>query len=59
MYCVRRSICRAGDGSAAQSRIAFFYKRDIVVLVGRGGALVELMPFDRRVAGSNPALGAT
>ena len=25
---------------------------------GRGGALVDLMPFVRRVAGSNPALAA-
>ena len=27
--------------------------------VGRGSALVESMPFDRRVVGSNPALAAT
>ena len=27
--------------------------------VGRGGALVESMPFDRRVVGSNPALAET
>ena len=27
--------------------------------VGRGGALVESMPFDPRVMGSNPALAAT
>ena len=26
---------------------------------GRGGALVESMPFARRVAGSSPALAAT
>ena len=26
--------------------------------VGRGGALVEKKPFDRRVVGSNPALAA-
>ena len=26
---------------------------------GRGGALVESMPFDRRVVGSTPALAAT
>ena len=26
---------------------------------GRGGALVESIPFDRRVVGSNPALAAT
>ena len=28
-------------------------------IVGHGGALVELMPFDRRVVSSNPALAAT
>ena len=28
-------------------------------LEGRGGALVESKPFDRRVVGSNPALAAT
>ena len=28
-------------------------------IVGRGGALVESMPFDRRVAGSNPAIATT
>ena len=27
--------------------------------VGRGGALVESIPFNRRVVGSNPALAAT
>jgi len=27
-------------------------------LVGRGGALVESMPLDQRVVGSNPALAA-
>ena len=27
--------------------------------VGRGGALVESVPLDRRVVGSNPALAAT
>ena len=27
--------------------------------MGRGGALVEMTPFDRRVVGSNPALAAT
>ena len=30
-----------------------------VCIVGRGGALVESMSFDRRVVGSNPALTAT
>ena len=34
-------------------------KNLLEVFVGRGGALVESMPFDRRVAGSNPALAAT
>ena len=29
------------------------------IVAGRGGALVESMPFDRRVAGSIPALAAT
>src|SRR6218665_2745981 len=28
------------------------------LFVGHGGALVETTPFDRRVAGSNPALAA-
>ena len=28
-------------------------------IVGRGGALVESIPFYRRVVGSNPALAAT
>ena len=28
-------------------------------VVEHGGALVELMPLDRRVVGSNPALAAT
>ena len=27
-------------------------------MVGHGGALVEMMPFNRRVVGSNPALAA-
>ena len=30
-----------------------------VSLRGRGSALVELMRFDRRVVGSNPAIAAT
>src|SRR6218665_210299 len=29
------------------------------LIVGRGGALVESIPFDRRVVGWNPALAAT
>ena len=28
-------------------------------IVGHGGALVDLTPFDRRVADSNPALAVT
>ena len=32
---------------------------DILIFVGRGGAMVESMPFDQRVVGSNPALVAT
>ena len=28
-------------------------------VVGRGGALVEMMTFNRRVVGSTPALAAT
>ena len=31
----------------------------VTIVVGRGGALVESMPLDRRVLGSNPALAAT
>ena len=31
----------------------------IINIVGPGGTLVELMPFDWRVAGLNPALAAT
>src|SRR6218665_1292777 len=30
-----------------------------ISIVGHGGTLVESMPFDRRVVGSNPALAAT
>ena len=30
-----------------------------VYIVGRGGALVESMLFERRIVGSNPALAAT
>ena len=30
-----------------------------MVLMGRGGTLVESKPFDRRVVGLNPALAAT
>ena len=35
------------------------YYDDEQRLVGHGGALVETMPFDRRVVGSNPALAVT
>ena len=31
---------------------------EYVYIVGRGGTLVESMPFDRRLVGSNPALAA-
>ena len=32
---------------------------NLMLLVGRGGALVETMTFNRRVVGSTPALAAT
>ena len=32
---------------------------DFTKIVGRGGALVETMTFNRRVVGSTPALAAT
>ena len=31
---------------------------ELIWIVGFGGALVESMPFDRKVVGSNPALAA-
>ena len=31
----------------------------VTIFMGCGGALVELVTFDRRVVGSNPALAAT
>jgi len=35
------------------------YSEAIVIIVFRGGALVELKPFDQRVLASNHALAAT
>src|SRR6218665_623616 len=37
----------------------YYYWSWWALFVGRGGALVKSMPFDRRVVGSNPALAAT
>ena len=40
-------------------RVGLLANIDDSHVVGRGGALVEAMLFDRRVVGSNPALAAT
>src|SRR6218665_2052815 len=42
--------------SRTESFNSFFY---IYHLVGRGGPLVDSMPLDRKVVGSNPILAAT
>ena len=49
---------------ATSTRFAYYVFRRVisyrvVLYVGRGGALVEALPFNRRVVGSNPALTAT
>jgi len=49
---VSKSAC-----SIISNQIAFYFVRSF--LVGRDGVLVESMPFDRRVAGTNLALATT
>ena len=46
-----------GDPRGVNFHVKEFWPRPINV--GRGGALVESKPLDRRVVGSNPALAAT
>src|SRR6218665_422401 len=43
--------------SRTESFNSFFYNY-LLILVGRGGTLVDSMPFDRKVVGSNPILAA-
>ena len=67
-------IVRRGTGLATRGQRVHPYARGLAVhdksrptgpvsishvWVGRDGALVESMPFDRRVAGLNPALAST
>src|SRR6218665_268586 len=44
--------------SRTESFNSFFYNF-LLVFVGRGGTLVDSMPLDRKVVGSNPILAAT
>src|SRR6218665_2951742 len=44
--------------SRTESFNSFFYNY-LLVFVGRGGKLVDSMPLDRKVVGSNPILAAT
>ena len=44
--------------SRTESFNSFFYN-DLLKVLGRGGTLVDSMPLDRKVVGSNPILAAT
>ena len=45
--------------SSASTAIVYIIELSIEVFVGRGGSLVDSMPFVQRVVGSNPTLAAT
>ena len=63
---VSRPIETAAVGLSVAKQFVYFRSNSIVglyrkriVIVGRGGSLVDSSPFARRVVGSNPALAVT
>ena len=62
VYSTVQSRCSSAgvfDGTMYAAYGVEFQMSRVLNVVGRGGVLVESLPFDRRVAGSNSALAAT